>query len=83
MTQPGETDDFAVSDHIKTLMNYSGKNSIQYVIPNNGIIPKDIEERYLNQDSKYLSSISLGIIPLFAITYRILFFPLYFINVFI
>ena len=52
MTQPGETDDFAVSDHIKTLMNYSGKNSIQYVIANNGIIPKDIEERYLNQDSK-------------------------------
>ena len=52
MTQPGETDDFAVSDHIKTLMKYSGKNSIQYVIANNGIIPKDIEERYLNEGSK-------------------------------
>ena len=25
MTQPGETDDFAVSDHIKTLMKYGGK----------------------------------------------------------
>ena len=52
MTQPGETDDFAVSDHIKTLMKYSGKNSVQYVIANNGTIPKDIEERYLSQDSK-------------------------------
>lgn len=52
MTQPGETDDFAVSDHIKTLMKYSGKNSIQYVIANNGTIPKDIEERYLSEGSK-------------------------------
>ena len=30
MTQPGETDDFTVSDHIKTLMKYSGKDSVQY-----------------------------------------------------
>lgn len=52
MTQPGETDDFAVSDHIKTLMKYSGKNSVQYVIANNGTIPKDIEERYLSEGSK-------------------------------
>ena len=52
MTQPGETDDFAVSDHIRTLMKYSGKNSVQYVIANNGTIPKEIEERYLSQDSK-------------------------------
>lgn len=52
MTQPGETDDFAVSDHIKTLMKYSGKNSVEYVIANNGTIPKDIEERYLSEGSK-------------------------------
>ena len=52
MTQPGETDDFAVSDHIKTLMKYSGKNSVQYVIANNGTIPTDVEERYLSQGSK-------------------------------
>lgn len=52
MTQPGETDDFAVSDHIKTLMKYSGENSVQYVIANNGTIPKDIEERYLSEGSK-------------------------------
>ncbi len=52
MTQPGETDDFTVSDHIKTLMKYSGKNSVQYVIANNGTIPEEIEERYLSQGSK-------------------------------
>ena len=53
MTQPGETDDFTVSDHIKTLMKYSGKNSVEYVIANNGTIPKDIEERYLSEGSKF------------------------------
>lgn len=52
MTQPGETDDFTVSDHIKTLMKYSGKNSVEYVIANNGTIPTDVEERYLSQGSK-------------------------------
>ena len=52
MTQPGETDNFAVSDHIETLMKYCGKNSIQYVIANNGIIPDDVEERYSKEGSK-------------------------------
>ena len=52
MTQPGETDDFTVSDHLKTLMKYSGKDSVKYVIANNGTIPKDIEERYKNEGSK-------------------------------
>ena len=52
MTQPGETDDFTVSDHIKTLMKYSGKNSVEYVIANNGTIPNDREERYLSEGSK-------------------------------
>lgn len=52
MTQPGETDNFSVSDHIKTLMKYNGKNSIDYVIANNGTIPEEIKERYLNKGSK-------------------------------
>ena len=29
-----------------------GRNSVQYVIANNGTIPNDIEERYLKQGSK-------------------------------
>ena len=44
MTQPGETDDFTVSDHRKTLMKYSGKNSVEYVMANNGTIPREIED---------------------------------------
>lgn len=52
MTQPGETDNFAVSDHVETLMKYCGKNSVQYVIANNGTIPSDVEDRYLKEGSK-------------------------------
>ena len=52
MTQPGETDDFAASDHLRTLINYGGKKCVQYVIANNGIIPEDIESRYLKEGSK-------------------------------
>ena len=52
MTQPGETDNFSVSDHIKTLMKYNGKNNIDYVIANNGTIPEEIKERYLKKGSE-------------------------------
>lgn len=52
MTQPGETDDFSVSDHLKVLIKYGGKNSIDYVIANDGDVDDDIKERYLKEGSK-------------------------------
>ena len=36
ITQPGETDNFKVSDHIKVLEKYLGPNSIDVVIANDG-----------------------------------------------
>lgn len=41
MTQPGETDNFTVSDHIKVLNDYLGKRKINVVVANTGIIPKN------------------------------------------
>ena len=55
MTQPGETDNFSVSDHLKTLIKYGGKKSVQYVIANNGTIPENIESRYLKEGSKLVN----------------------------
>ena len=52
MTQPGESHDFKVSDHVKTILKYSGKGSIDFVIANNGTIPDDIKERYLEKGSE-------------------------------
>ncbi len=42
LTQPGETDKFKVSDHIKVLEQYLGKKSIDVVIANNSPIPNNM-----------------------------------------
>lgn len=52
MTQPGETDNFSVSDHLKVLMKYGGKESVDCVVANNGSVDRDIEERYLKEGSR-------------------------------
>ncbi len=42
LTQPGETDDFKVSNHIKVIEKYLGKKSIDVVIANNSTIPNNM-----------------------------------------
>ena len=46
MTQPGETDNFKVSDHINTLNKYLGKRKIDTVIVHNSNITPEIIEKY-------------------------------------
>ncbi len=46
MTQPGETDLFLASDHVKALLNHSGKNIVEYVLMNDGIPSDDLREKY-------------------------------------
>ncbi len=52
VTQPGETDDYKVSDHVKTLNKYLGKRKIDIVIANNGKINKRIAKKYYNMEQK-------------------------------
>ena len=52
VTQPGESDDFKVSDHIKTLNHYLGKRKIEIVIANNGTIDKQMALKYANLEQK-------------------------------
>ena len=52
MTQPGETDDFKVSDHVKVLNSYLGKKKISVVIANNGEIPKEVLKKYETEEQK-------------------------------
>ncbi len=42
LTQPGETDNYKVSDHIKVFEKYLGKQSIDVVIANNCTIPNNM-----------------------------------------
>ncbi len=52
MTQPGETDSYKVSDHIKTINNYLGNKKISIVIVNNGKISKKIKDKYATLEQK-------------------------------
>lgn len=51
-TQPGETDGFKVSDHIKLLESYLGKNSIDIVIANNVRLNTNLMKKYLTEEQK-------------------------------
>ena len=46
MTQPGETDDYTVSDHIKAIERYAGGPIIDFVMANNGDIDTAILQQY-------------------------------------
>lgn len=52
VTQPGETDDFKVSDHIKVLNDYLGEDTINMVLANNVEIPKDLVLKYATEEQK-------------------------------
>ena len=51
MTQPGETDSFTASSHIKTLIAHSHPRIIDYCIVNAGEIPVSILKRYAEDGS--------------------------------
>ncbi len=52
VTQPGETDNFTVSDHIKVLNSYLGANTIDIVLANNVPIPNELAKKYATQEQK-------------------------------
>ena len=52
VTQPGETEDFKVSDHIKLLNQYLGNRKIDVVIANDGEIDADMAKRYESLEQK-------------------------------
>lgn len=51
MTQPGETDGFAVEDHIKSIFKHAGSNIIDYVIINVGKIDEKLEGKYKEEEA--------------------------------
>jgi len=51
MTQPGESDGYKASDHIRALINHSHPRLIDYCIVNIGEIPSEILKRYQQENS--------------------------------
>lgn len=52
MTQPGETDNFTVNDHVNMLKHYLGSNSIDVVIATNTIVDVKLLNKYLTEEQK-------------------------------
>ena len=52
MTQPGETDNFTVNNHVQTLEKYLGKNTIDAVIATNTVINDELLDKYANEEQK-------------------------------
>ena len=52
MTQPGETDNYTVSDHLKAVQEHIGHQLFDYVIVNNGDIPLQVQNKYAEKGAK-------------------------------
>ena len=52
MTQPGETDGFGVSNHVKALEQYLGKDEIDVVVGSNSKISNTMLKKYANKERK-------------------------------
>ena len=52
VTQPGETDDYTVSDHVDVLNSYLDGRTIDIVLANNAEIDKTVMEKYLTSENK-------------------------------
>ncbi|EOD00418.1 gluconeogenesis factor YvcK family protein [Caldisalinibacter kiritimatiensis] len=72
MTQPGETDDYSVLDHVNAILRHTKKNILDYVITNNEDIPKSTLEKYYEdgakpvtlslEDEEALKNMNIGVI---------------------
>ena len=51
-TQPGETDGYTVSKHVKTLNSYLGKRKVEYVIANGEEISGALADKYATEEQK-------------------------------
>ena len=52
MTQPGETDDLSVSEHVDIINKYLGNRKVDVVVANNGVIKEDIRKKYETLEQK-------------------------------
>ena len=52
MTQPGETDDYTASMHVKALIEHGGNGIVDYVLVNNKPISQEMQEHYA-QEGQY------------------------------
>ncbi|MBR6013938.1 MAG: YvcK family protein [Selenomonadaceae bacterium] len=66
MTQPGETDKYSASAHVKAILDHTGKGSIDYVLVNSAPIPKEFcegnESQPVEVDEEKINVLGCGLI---------------------
>ena len=62
VTQPGETDHYNVSDHLRVLNRYLGERKVDIVIANNSRIDESVRKRYLVTENKTVVSLDRGLV---------------------
>ncbi|NMA13622.1 MAG: hypothetical protein GX930_00060, partial [Clostridia bacterium] len=70
MTQPGETDGYKVSHHIKAVIDHCGMNLIDKVVVNKDEISKKLRGKYKEKGAEpvVLDTVAVGEIPVKIIT---------------
>jgi 2-phospho-L-lactate transferase/gluconeogenesis factor (CofD/UPF0052 family) len=61
MTQPGETMDYSLSQHIKAIEEHSYKGVIDCVLANSGRVPQKLARRYKKYGAHQVSIDKAGI----------------------
>ena len=69
MTQPGETDGYTASMHVKAILDHAGRQAIDYVIVNSTPVPEDLAQKYAEKgaypvevDEDALNALGVGLI---------------------
>ena len=75
MTQPGETDGYTASMHVKAILDHAGRNAVDYVIVNSTPVPEDLKQKYAETgaypvvvDEDVLNALGVGVIKADLIT---------------
>lgn len=75
MTQPGETDGYTASMHVRAILDHAGRNAVDYVIVNSTPVPEDLKKKYAETgaypvavDEDALNSLGVGVIKADLIT---------------
>ncbi len=75
MTQPGETDGYTASMHVKAIMDHAGRNAVDYVIVNSTPVPENLKRKYAEKgaypvlvDDEELNKLGVGVIKADLIT---------------
>jgi uncharacterized cofD-like protein len=69
MTQPGETDDYSVYDHVKAILDHSRHQNVLDTVLVNDYLPKNLAERYqgansfpVKNDAEKVKSLGLNVL---------------------